>query len=85
MSRPLRYIAEFNELDEMGNRLAVGYHCGLGNKQALAWAKDTASRYYARLLMELTDGTFELVRDHSHRRQWVPGDDDSRESATNPV
>lgn len=69
MSRPLRYIVEFPDH-------AVSYSCSLGTKTAMGYAYQTASRYAGRIVLELTDNTFDLIRDFSHRRSAIPGDSD---------
>jgi hypothetical protein len=75
MSRPLRYVVEFDyERDEYDRPLRVSYNTSLGNKVAKSYGYQTAGAYAGRLLLELTDGTFELIRDFTHRRSWVPGD-----------
>jgi hypothetical protein len=68
MNRPLRYVVEFSELDSWGNPLRISYNCGLGNREAKSYAIHTACRYGGRVVLQLTDDTWELIRDYSRRK-----------------
>lgn len=69
MNRPFRYIVEFSDH-------IVSYNCSLGNKVALAYAIQTASRYWGRIKVEMIDGTFEDCKEDTRK---------ARKSYENPV
>jgi hypothetical protein len=72
MSRPLRYVVEFNEADLWGQQLRISYNCGIGNREARAYAIQAGCGYGGRVLLQLMDDSFELIRDYTHRRYHEP-------------
>ncbi len=58
----VRYVV----VDESQN-CCVSYNCALGNKEALSYAIQNASRYHSKIFVETSDGANTLYKSYERK------------------